>query len=160
MKEIKFESNVDYLTKLDNFDFEGPLDLLLHLIKEAKIEIKDVFVSSVTDQFLQYIERNLEALDIDKASEYLTMAATLLEIKSKSLLPKIEDIEIDIEDPEKALIRKVEEYKLFKETAEKLKNCGYQLVTENSGSFIFIDNPEIKFNFENMGICRTSNLTF
>lgn len=46
------------------------------------------------------------------------------------------------------------------ETAEKLKNCGYQLVTENSGSFIFIDNPEIKFNFENMGICRTSNLTF
>ncbi|MBE5756694.1 MAG: chromosome segregation protein ScpA [Clostridiales bacterium] len=120
-KEIKFESNVDYLTKLDNFDFEGPLDLLLHLIKEAKIEIKDVFVSSVTDQFLQYIERNLEALDIDKASEYLTMAATLLEIKSKSLLPKIEDIEIDIEDPEQALIRKVEEYKLFKETAEKLK---------------------------------------
>ena len=64
MKEIKFESNVDYLTKLNNFDFEGPLDLLLHLIKEAKIEIKDVFVSDVTDQFWQYIERNLEALDL------------------------------------------------------------------------------------------------
>ena len=53
--DVNFESNVDYLTKLDKFDFEGPLDLLLHLIKEAKIEIKDVFVSDVTDQFLRYI---------------------------------------------------------------------------------------------------------
>ncbi|MBE7061502.1 MAG: hypothetical protein E7382_03060 [Clostridiales bacterium] len=112
----EFESIVDYSTKLDNF--EGPLDLLLHLIKEAKIEIKDVFVSKVTEQFLQYMD-GLDVLDVDKASEYLNMAATLLEIKSKSILPKIE--EMDFEDPEQELIRQLEEYKLFKEASEKLK---------------------------------------
>ena len=64
----EFESVVDYSTKLNNF--EGPLDLLLHLIKEAKIEIKDIFVSQVTEQFLAYIE-NLDGIDIDKAGEYI-----------------------------------------------------------------------------------------
>ena len=114
----EFESVVDYSTKLDNF--EGPLDLLLHLIKEAKIEIKDVFVSQVTEQFLEYIN-GVEFLDVDKASEYLNMAATLLEIKSKSILPKIEEYLDDIEDPETMLIRQLEEYKLFKEASTKLK---------------------------------------
>lgn len=114
----EFESVVDYSTKLDNF--EGPLDLLLHLIKEAKIEIKDIFVSQVTEQFLAYINGVTE-LDVDKAGEYLNMAATLLEIKSKSLLPKVEDLTGDIEDNEQALIRQLEEYKLFKEASEKLK---------------------------------------
>lgn len=113
----EFESVVEYSTKLDNF--EGPLDLLLHLIKEAKIEIKDIFVSQVTEQFLAYMD-GVSVLDIDKASEYLNMAATLLEIKSKSILPKIEEIE-DFEDPETVLIRQLEEYKLFKEASEKLK---------------------------------------
>lgn len=112
----EFESIVDYSTKLANF--EGPLDLLLHLIKEAKIEIKDIFVSEVTEQFLAYID-GVSVLDVDKASEYLNMAATLLEIKSKSLLPKIEILEQD--DPEQTLIRQLEEYKLFKEASEKLK---------------------------------------
>ena len=111
----EFESVVDYSTKLDNF--EGPLDLLLHLIREAKIEIKDVFVSQVTEQFLAYIN-GVSSLDVDKASEYLNMAATLLEIKSKSLLPKLEVF--DDADPEQALIRQLEEYKLFKEASEKL----------------------------------------
>ncbi len=114
----EFESTVDYSTKLDNF--EGPLDLLLHLIKEAKIEIKDVFVSDVTEQFLKYIE-GLDVLDVDKASEYLTMAATLLEIKSKSLLPKVEIYDDDYEDPEETIKRRLEEYRLFKEASEKLK---------------------------------------
>ncbi len=114
----EFESVVDYSTRLENF--EGPLDLLLHLIKEAKIEIKDIFVSQVTEQFLEYIN-GLERLDVDKASEYLNMAATLLEIKSKSILPRIEDFADDIEDPETALIRQLEEYKLFKEASAKLK---------------------------------------
>lgn len=115
----EFESVVDYSTKLDNF--EGPLDLLLHLIKEAKIEIKEIFVSEVTEQFLQYMN-GLDVLDVDKASEYLNMAATLLEIKSKSILPKIEDFESDIEDSEQMLIRQLEEYKLFKEASAKLKD--------------------------------------
>ncbi len=114
----EFESVVDYSTKLNNF--EGPLDLLLHLIKEAKIEIKDIFVSEVTQQFLAYMD-GLKYIDVDKASEYLNMAATLIEIKSKSILPKIEEFDIDVEDPEKAFIRKLEEYKIFKEASEKLK---------------------------------------
>ncbi len=114
----EFESVVDYSTKLENF--EGPLDLLLHLVKEAKIEIKDIFVSEVTDQFLAYIA-SLDQIDVEKAGEYLNMAATLVEIKSKSVLPPIEDFLEDEEDPEQAVIRQLEEYKLFKEAGEKLK---------------------------------------
>ena len=94
--------------------------MLLHLIKEAKIEIKDIFVSEVTKQFLEYMD-GLDVLDVDKASEYLNMAATLLEIKSKSVLPKIEEYMEDYEDPETMLIRQLEEYKLFKEASEKLE---------------------------------------
>ncbi len=114
----EFESVVDYSTKLDIF--EGPLDLLLHLIKEAKIEIKDVFVSQVTEQFLSYMN-GLSILDVDKASEYLNMAATLLEIKSKSILPREEDLD-GLIDEQELLIQKLEEYKLFKEASEKLKD--------------------------------------
>lgn len=119
----EFESVVDYSTKLKIGleEFDGPLDLLLHLIREAKIEIKDIFVSEVTEQFLGYMN-GVAVLDVDKASEYLNMAATLLEIKSKSVLPKIEEFLDEAEDPEQALIRQLEEYKLFKEASEKLKN--------------------------------------
>lgn len=114
----EFESVVDYSTKLDIF--EGPLDLLLHLIKEAKIEIKDIFVSQVTEQFLLYMN-GVKDLDVDKASEYLNMAATLLEIKSKSVLPKDEEENTEFIDEQELLIKKIEEYKLFKEVSEKLK---------------------------------------
>lgn len=101
--------------------FEGPLDLLLHLIKEAKIDIKDIFVSKITEQYLAYIE-NIELVDMDNAGAFIEMAATLLEIKSKKLLPKPVEIVTDEEDEETKLIRQVEEYKLFKETSEKLKS--------------------------------------
>lgn len=115
-----FESVVDYNTKLENF--EGPLDLLLFLIKKAEIEIKDIFVSQVTDQYLKYIE-DINKIGIEKASEYLGIAATILEYKSREILPKVTfDDEVEEEDPGKALIRKLEEYKLFKEEAEKLKD--------------------------------------
>lgn len=113
----KFESVVDYNTKLDNFD--GPLDLLLYLIKQAQIEIKDIFVSKVTEQFLEYI-RSLDQLDVEKASEYLAIAATILDIKARSILPSLEQDDAE-EDPKEALIRKIEEYKIFKEKAEQLK---------------------------------------
>lgn len=113
----KFESVVDYNTKLDNFD--GPLDLLLYLIKQAQIEIKDIFVSKVTEQFLEYIQ-SLDELDVEKASEYLAIAATILDIKARSILPSLEAEEQE-EDPKEALIRKIEEYKIFKEKAEQLK---------------------------------------
>ncbi len=114
----EFESIVDYSTKLDNFD--GPLDLLLHLIKDAKIDIRDIFVSQVTEQYLEYIN-NLEVIDVDKVSEYLLMATKLLEIKSKSVLPLLEEEQQALDDEKDDLYRQLEEYKLFKEASEDLK---------------------------------------
>ena len=98
--------------------------MLLFLVNRAEIEIKDIFVSEVTEQFLEYVN-NAEDMDIEKESEYLAMAATLLEIKSKALLPQIEfeegfGVEYD-EDPRKTLIQQLEEYKIYKEASQHLK---------------------------------------
>ena len=106
----------DYKFKIDQF--EGPLDLLLHLIKITKIDICDIFLSDITEQYLKLME-NLDDVDMDKASEFIAMSATLLEIKSKHLLPR-DPVEEDEESPEERLIRQIEEYKLFKEQSEKL----------------------------------------
>ncbi len=117
-----FETEVDYTTVLSNF--EGPLDLLLHLIKEERIEIKDVFVSQVTEQFLSYM-KGLPYLDMEKASEYLNIAATIIDIKARSLVPPtvegFEDYYDQDDDPEQELIRALEEYQMIKEEADKLK---------------------------------------
>lgn len=98
--------------------FEGPLDMLLFLIGKAKIDIKDIFVSEITDQYVQSVN-NAPDLDMDDASAFITMAATLIEIKSRSLLPKPE-IE-DPEDPEQLLIRQLQEYQRIKQIAEDMK---------------------------------------
>lgn len=101
--------------------FEGPLDLLLHLITRAKVDIRDIFVSEITEQYLASLN-GLDELDMDVASEFLTMAATLLEIKSRALLPKPPAPEEEgAETPEQALIRRLEEYKLYKESAGRMK---------------------------------------
>lgn len=106
----------DYKFKIDQF--EGPLDLLLHLIKLTKIDICDIFLSDITEQYLEMM-KDIDDVDIEKASEFINMSATLLEIKSKHLLPRDEEI-TDEEDPEQRLIRQIEEYKLFKEQGEVL----------------------------------------
>lgn len=107
-----------YVVKLENFD--GPLDLLLHLIKDAKMDINDIKLSQITEPYLQYLSQ-IDAIDMEQASEFITVAATLIEIKSKELLPK-EEVIIDEEDPEEKLKRQVKEYALFKEASEKLHN--------------------------------------
>ena len=121
MKHEKFSTQTSSQNNLelriDNF--EGPLDLLLHLVKENKIEIKDIFMSQVTEQFLGYMTQ-LESLDVDKASEYMAIAATLLEIKSHALLPVMPDIDNDM-SAELQLIRQLEEYKIFREVVSSLK---------------------------------------
>lgn len=117
MLVLEDEKNVLEL-KLSNFD--GPLDLLLSLVKENKIEIKDIFVSQVTEQFLAYMDQVSE-LDVELASEYMAMSATLLEIKSRALLPILKELEPEEETPEEVLIRQLEEYKLFKEIVTELK---------------------------------------
>lgn len=117
MNEVQEESGYKYTLE----KFEGPLDLLLHLIKEAKVDIKDVFVSEITEQFLSYI-KDYEEYPSEDISDFIDMASTLLQIKSKKLLPSPpKDEDEDEEDPEQKLIRQLEEYKLFKEEAEKLK---------------------------------------
>lgn len=100
--------------------FEGPLDLLLHLIKVAKIEIKDIFIYDITEQYIAYIAE-LKEVDLDNASEFIEVAAQLLEIKSKSLLPKPEVEDPNEEDPEKLFIQRLEEYKLYKEASQKMR---------------------------------------
>lgn len=119
-ESILEESGDDVLSfKLENF--EGPLDLLLHLIKQSKMEIETVELSKITEQYLE-IMASLPEVDLEKASEFIEVAATLIEIKSKALLPKlIENEEVDEEDPEALLLQRLQEYKLFKETSEKLK---------------------------------------
>lgn len=115
-----FDSREQSVLELKLTNFNGPLDLLLELVKANKIEIKDIFVSQVTEQFLQYMDQ-LSELDINQAGEYMAMAATLLEIKARALIPVLEELNNDEESPEKVLIRQLEEYKVFKEIVSDLK---------------------------------------
>ena len=94
--------------------FEGPLDLLLHLIHQAKVDIKDIFVSEITEQYLESMQ-GLEELDLQTASEFLVMAALLVEIKSRALLPTPpEESDEEEETPEQQLIRRLQEYQVYK----------------------------------------------
>lgn len=100
--------------------FEGPLDLLLHLIRESKIEIESVFMSDVTEQYLSYMDE-LDRVDIEAQAEFLAVASTLLEIKSKALLPKYEEETTQVDEDANELLRRLEEYKLIKKMSESLK---------------------------------------
>ena len=106
-------------------DFDGPLDLLLFLINKEKIDIKDIFVSQITDQYIDSV-RNAPDLDMDDATDFLVMAATLLRIKSKMLLPRAvpEEGSAEVaEDPRTQLVAKLLEYKKFKRISEMLEAC-------------------------------------
>ena len=103
--------------------FEGPLDLLLHLINQLEIDIYDIPVAQITEQYMEYIQ-TMQHLELNNASEYLVMAATLLEIKSKMLLPTLEitdEFDEYEEDPREELMERLIEYRKYKEAAEDLK---------------------------------------
>ncbi|WP_342614125.1 segregation/condensation protein A [Peribacillus frigoritolerans] len=128
-----------YNIKIDAF--EGPMDLLLHLINRLEIDIYDIPMADITDQYLSYIH-TMQHLELDVASEYLVMAATLLAIKSKTLLPKHEgelmmdeDGEMFEEDPRDELVEKLLEYKKYKNAAEEFKGM------EEERSLIFTKPP-------------------
>ena len=109
---------MSYIVSLKEFD--GPLDLLLTLISNAKIDIQDIFVSQITEQYLETMSL-VDELDMDSASEFLQMAATLLEIKSRAMLPKPPKPEDPDElTPEEALIKQLEEYRQFKEVSARM----------------------------------------
>lgn len=107
---------------LKKYEYTGPLDMLLDMIHEAKIDIKDIFISEITEQFIASVA-NIGELNMDNASEFIQMAALLVEIKSRSLLPKPPEPEDeDAETPEQALIRQLEEYKKFKEISQEMRS--------------------------------------
>lgn len=102
--------------------FEGPLDLLLQLIEKARVDIRDIFVSEITQQYIEIVQ-DMQFDDMEEASDFLTMAATLLLIKSRVLLPKPPKPEEDEEeDPEEAFIRRVEAYKRIKDACAALRS--------------------------------------
>ncbi|MCS6886298.1 MAG: segregation/condensation protein A [Acidobacteriota bacterium] len=110
-------SEVAYQIKLDVF--EGPLDLLLYLIQKDKIDICDIPISHVTEQYLEHI-RLLQDLDMEAAGEFLLMAATLIHIKSKMLLPTTKEGKAEEPDPRSELVQQLSEHKKFKAAAEML----------------------------------------
>lgn len=105
--------------KLEAFD--GPLDLLLHLIEKNKVDIFDIPIVLITEQYLEYVS-NMDTKDMDVMSEFLVMAATLVKIKSKMLLPAEETEEEEEEDPRQELVERLLEYKMYKYASFELKD--------------------------------------
>ena len=111
---------MSYKLRLDIF--EGPLDLLLYLIKKEDIDICNIPIAQITEQYMEYIEM-MKMLDLDVVGDFLVMAATLMQIKSKMLLPPDPTAEVpEEEDPRDELVRRLLEYKKFKEIADELKD--------------------------------------
>lgn len=140
---------MEYKIKID--EFEGPLDLLLHLIKESNIDIYDIKISEITEQYLDYIKA-MEQLNLSIASEYLVMAAELIEIKSKSLLPSKSEDENDEfeEDPKEILIRRLIDYKHYKEITATFKEL------EQERSQIFTKLPSNVYEYKDDNTPRES----
>ena len=126
---------MDYTIRID--EFEGPLDLLLHLIKKNNLDINEISITLIVDQYLDYIKKQ-EELNINVASSYLVMACELMEIKSSSLLPskKIETEDDYEEDPKQRLIDKLIEYEKYKEVSSIFKEL------ELKRKDIFVKSPE------------------
>ena len=124
-----------YIVTIDNFD--GPLDLLLHLIKEEDIDIYDIKIEDITKQYLNYIKK-MKELNLEIASEYLVMASELIEMKSKMLLPKKKEQDEDNyeEDPREILIERLLAYKKYKEVTNNFKDL------ELSRKLILTKEPE------------------
>ena len=122
---LTLETN-KYALKLDNF--EGPLDLLVHLIDKNKLDIYDIKITDIADQYIDYINQ-MERMNLDVASEFLVIASTLVYLKSKELLPKEVDDEAELTEEE--LIARIIEYKKYKEISKKLR----EFYNENSKRF-------------------------
>jgi segregation and condensation protein A len=145
---------VEYKITIDQF--EGPLDLLLHLIKQSEIDIYDISIEKVTKQYLDYI-RAMEELNLSIASEYLVMAADLIEMKSRLLLPKKEEENDEYEeDPREALINRLLDYKRYKEITgefKKLEEDRQQIYTKIPSNFKEYTDENVKIiNNNEIGI--------
>ncbi len=133
------------MEKIEDFkfnitNFEGPLDLLLYLISKNKKDIFDISLSELTDEYVGYIQEMNEN-NIEVASEFVVMAATLLDIKARKLLPQLEEEEEEEPISEEEILRRLNQYKLYKEASAKI----YEMYQENFGSFVKAFE-KIKFN--------------
>lgn len=144
---LNFESQI-YSIKSN--DFEGPLDLLCHLIDKNKMDICDINISDITDQYIEYLNK-MEELNLEIASEFVIMASTLLYMKSKSLLPIVNDTEEEEQElTEEELLRRIIEYKKYKEVSEifgKMYQENYKIIF-NDGEKIKFDKKKIEQDFE------------
>ena len=138
---------MEYSVLLPSFD--GPLDLLLHLIKQANINICDIEIEEITKQYLAYINK-MEEMNLDIASEYLVMAAELIEMKSKVLLPVEEDNEEIEEDPREQLIQRLLEYEQYKESTEafkKLEEMRKEVLTKEPSDLLDYKDEDTKVDY-------------
>lgn len=103
--------------------FRGPLDLLLYLVRKHEVEITDIPIAAITDQYLGYLSV-LEQLDIGAVGDFLSMASMLIEIKSQQVLPRGDEVEVELEDPRKELVRRLLEYKKYRDAASMLEERG------------------------------------
>ena len=142
---------MSYEVKLDVFD--GPLDLLLYLIKKDEINIYDIPIAYITEQYLSYIEM-MKSLDVNIAAEYLVMAATLMQIKSRMLLPRPSVDSEEEEDPRRELVQQLIEYQKFKEIASVLRDREL----ERQEWFSRHNIPEIDEAFEDVDIVLNNNV--
>lgn len=115
----RVETN-DHRVKVEALDFEGPLDLLVYLVKKNEIDIYDIPIALITEQFLAYVEA-MQREQLESAGEFVLMAATLMRIKARMLLPRPELDDEEMEDPRRELVLKIIEYQQFKEIAEHLR---------------------------------------
>lgn len=147
---ISYESQI-YSIKSN--DFEGPLDLLCHLIDKNKMDICDIDISDITDQYIKYLNA-MEELDLEIASEFVIMASTLLYLKSKKLLPVIQSVdEEEKELTEEELLNRIIEYKKYKEISEKLKNMYLDYSTRE-----FKEPEKIKFSKKELDMDSNSSV--
>lgn len=132
-------------------DFEGPLDLLLYLIEKNKMNIYDIEISSITDQYMEYLE-NASEVELDQMSDFIVMASTLLYIKSRMLLPKPNKVGEEMEeDPREELIRKLIEYKKVKYVSEKLSECqGDSMHYCFRNKMAHVEIPDAPINYEDI----------
>ena len=128
-------------------DFEGPLDLLLHLIKESKMDIMDIQIEEITKQYMDFLDKN-EKMNLEISSEYLVLASELIEIKSKMLLPRNNITEEEEEDPREELVNRLLEYQAYKDITrllqekELLRKDIYTKIPENINNYVD-ENHEI-----------------
>ena len=137
-----------YRVQLTNF--EGPLDLLLFFIKKDELDIYDIPISYITEQFLEFIHM-MEELDVDVASEFVLMASMLMSIKAKMMLPREEledEAELDESDPRYELVQRLLKYKQYKEMAEKMADINEETRKKYTRGFYEIDKVEKKASGE------------